>query len=93
MALTFKTTKGSSVAVVAALVCLANPGVTHAQALRGVCWLASQHWGAAVQGDGYTTFKVPEDWDGACFVGYFIPSLGDVAQDVGPGFWELGPLT
>ena len=91
--LSFNTLPCSSVATVVALVCLANPGTSTAQALRGVNWLASQCWGAAVQGDGYTTFIVDEDWNGLCHVGYFWPTLAEVAQDVGPDFWVKGPIT
>lgn len=89
----FNTTKDNvaNVATVAALVCLANPGTSIANAKRGVDWLARQCWGAAVHGDGFTTFKVDEDFGGAAFSGYFRPTLAQVANDCGPGFWSKGP--
>lgn len=67
---------------------VAKQGIKNPAAQAGVEWLAQKNWGAAIQGEGFTTYTVPPDWDGHRFSGYFKPTLIEVCDDTSPAWWS-----
>jgi hypothetical protein len=78
---------GNHITTSAALVVLLH-SVSLNAAIRGCTELNGVHWGAAAQGEDYTTFSVRPDWDGHRFAGYFTPTLAQVALDTHRDWWQ-----
>jgi hypothetical protein len=70
----------------------AHRGWTAAEAVQAleIAKARAREFGAAVQGDGFTTFPVPFGWDGYKFNGYFSPTAVQLVDDspIHPGQWQ-----